>query len=327
MAETGGAASGWLDRRAAHATIGPMPDLYSGPIIDAHHHLWDLAAGHYPWLTRPDQAVGALGNIDYLRHTYLPADYASDIEGQNVVASVHIEALWNPARSPVEETAWLDSLPRPAGVAVRYVVAAPLASPDVDNILEAQAEYPRVAAVRETIRWHPDPAKRWTRPGITGEPGWRAGLARLGLYGWALELLMNPHQAEEVAALAQAMPDQCFIVNHCCTPNDRDDEGMARWRAGLVTMGQCDNIAIKLSNYAAYAPDRSFAADRDTLRTCIDAFSPHRCMFGSDYPVARRTMTYAALCERFREVAAEYTASEQAALFHDTASRLYGIGP
>ena len=304
-----------------------MPEHYRGPIIDAHHHLWDLSTGHYPWLTRPEAAVGALGDIGYLRHSYLPQDYAADIAGQDVVASIHVEALWDPARSPVEETAWLDSLPLPPGIAVRHVVAAPLASPNVPNILDAQAEYPRVAAVRETIRWHPDPAKRWTREGITREPAWRAGLARLGLYGWALELLMNPHQALEVASLAQDTPDQWFIVNHCCTPNDRDKEGMARWRAGLLALGQCDNVAIKLSNYAAYAPDRSFEADRDTLRTCIDAFTPRRCMFGSDYPVARRTMTYAALCDRFREVAAEYTAAEQGALFHDTASRLYGIGP
>jgi predicted TIM-barrel fold metal-dependent hydrolase len=68
-------------------------------------------------------------------------------------------------------------------------------------------------------------------------------------------------------------------------------------------------------------------ADRATLRTCIDAFGPDRCMFGSDYPVARRTMTFAALCERFREVAAEYTAAEQGAMFHDTAALQYGVTP
>ena len=300
-----------------------MPELYRGPIIDAHHHLWDLSGGRYPWLTRPDAAVGALGNIDYLRRDYLPQDYAADIAGQNVVASVHVEALWDPARSPVEETAWLDALPRPPGIAARYVVAAPLASPGLAALLEAQAAFPGVTAVRETIRWHPDPAKRWTRRGLVNEPAWRAGLAGLRRYGWLLELLMNAHQAADVAALAEQTPEQVFVVNHCCTPNDRDAEGMARWREGLRTMGRQPNIALKLSNYAAYAPERSFAADRDTLRTCIDAFGPGRCLFGSDYPVARRTMTYAALCERFREVAAEYTAAEQRALFHDNAARLY----
>ena len=157
------------------------------------------------------------------------------------------------------------------------------------------------------------------------EPEWRAGLARLQPTGWHLDLLMNPHQATEVAALAERTPGQCFIVNHCCTPNDREPEGLARWRDGLRAMGRHRNIAIKLSNYAAHAPDRSLAADRDTLLTCIDAFGPDRCLFGSDYPVARRTMTYAALCERFREVVAGYTPAEQRMMFHDNAVRLYGV--
>ncbi len=300
--------------------------LYAGPIIDAHHHLWQLSDGRYPWLTAPEASIAALGDVGFLRRDYLPEDYAADIAGQGVVASVHVEAVWDPARSPVEETAWLEALPRPHGIAARTVVAAPLASPELPALLAAHdATSPRVAAVRETIRWHPDPAKRWTRPGIVDEPAWRAGLRRLAHYGWALDLLMNPHQAAEVAALAQDVPGQQFVVNHCCTPNDRDVEGMARWRAGLSAMGAQPNIAIKLSNYAAYAPDRSFEADRDTLRTCIDAFGPARCLFGSDYPVARRTMTYAALCTRFREVVAEYTPGEQEAMFQGNAARLYGV--
>ena len=302
-----------------------MTEIYRGPIIDAHHHLWDLSTGRYPWLTDPAASPAALGNIDFLRRDYLPADYAADIAGQGIVASVAIEALWDPARSPVEETAWLDALPRPPGIAARYVVAAPLTAPDLPAILKAHAASPAPAAVRETIRWHPDPAKRWTQRGIVNEPAWRAGLAHLAQYSWPLDLLMNAHQAEEVAALARDTPGQQFIVNHCCTPNDRDTEGMARWRTGLRAMGQQPNIAIKLSNYAAYSPDRSLAGDRDTLVSCIDAFGPARCMFGSDYPVARRTMTYAALCDRFREIVAEYTADEQRALFHDTAARLYGV--
>jgi predicted TIM-barrel fold metal-dependent hydrolase len=297
--------------------------LYSGPIIDAHHHLWDLSAGHYPWLTATDSAIGALGDIAYLRRDYLPVDYAADVQGQGIIGSIHIEAVWDPARSPVEETRWLESLPRPDGIAARYVVAAPLANDAAAAMLEAQAAFRRVAGVRETIRWHPDPAKRWVRRGLVNEPAWRRGLSLLARHGFSLDLLMNPHQADEVAALARDVPGQSFIVNHCCTPNDRDAEGMARWRSGLVAMARQPNIAIKLSNYAAYSPTRSAAEDRDTLLTCIDAFGPDRCLFGSDYPVARRTMPFAALCDRFRTVVADFTAAEQRALFHDNAARLY----
>ncbi|MGI4941581.1 MAG: amidohydrolase family protein [Janthinobacterium lividum] len=297
---------------------------YHGPIIDAHHHLWDLTAGRYPWLTG-DAGIGALGDIAYMRRDYLPDDYAADIAGQSVLASVHVEALWDRSRPAVEETAWLAALPKPAGIAARCVAAAPLNDPGLSKLLDAQAAFPMVAGVRETIRWHPDPAKRWTAPGIVDDPAWRAGVAHLSRYGWLLELLMNAHQALEVAALARAMPGQTFVVNHCCTPNDRDEAGMARWRHGLAAMGKEQNILIKLSNFAAYAPDRSFEADRDTLRTCIDAFGPARCMFGSDYPVARRTETYPALVHRFCAVVAEYSPAEQRALFHDTAAAAYGF--
>ncbi len=300
---------------------------YRGPIIDSHHHLWDLSAGHYPWLTDTGSAIGALGDIGYMRRDYLPADYAVDAQGQGITATVHIEAVWDPARSPVEETAWLESLPRPPGIAARYVVAAPLADPGVAAILEAQAACPRVAGVRETIRWHPDPAKRWVRQGLVNEPAWRRGLALLARYGFSLDLLMNPHQAEEVAALARDVPDHVIIVNHCGTPNDRDAEGMARWRAGLRAMAQQPNIALKLSNFAAYSPTRSPSEDRDTVLTCIDAFGPACCLFGSDYPVARRSLSFAALCDRFRAVVADFTAAEQRALFHDNAARLYRMAP
>ena len=299
--------------------------MYDGPIIDAHHHLWDLATGGYTWLTDPAAGIGALGNIDFMRRDYLPADYARDIAGQGIIASIAIEAVWDPARSPVEETRWLATLERAPGIAARFIAAAPLIAPDLPATLDAHAQFPFVAGIRETIRWHPDPAKRWTRQGIVDEPAWRRGLGELTKRGWLLELLMNPHQAQEVARLAADTPGQAFVVDHCCTPNDRDPAGLARWRDGLAAMAMQPNIALKLSNYGAYAPDRSLAGDRDTLRTCIDAFGPDRCMFGSDYPVASRTMTYVELCQRFRAIAAEYTQAEQHALFHGTAARLYGI--
>ena len=52
-----------------------MAGLYTGPIIDAHHHLWDLSLGRHRWLTEPDASLAALGDISFMRHTYLPADY------------------------------------------------------------------------------------------------------------------------------------------------------------------------------------------------------------------------------------------------------------
>lgn len=41
---------------------------------------------------------------------YLDSHYAQDTVGQNVIATVHIEALWDGADDPINETRWLESL-------------------------------------------------------------------------------------------------------------------------------------------------------------------------------------------------------------------------
>jgi len=86
---------------------------YDGPIIDAHHHLWDLSLGRHPWITGGSDALKALGDVAYLQHDYLPPDFAADIGPRNVVGSVYIEAAWDRSRDPQEEVDWL-AAPTPA---------------------------------------------------------------------------------------------------------------------------------------------------------------------------------------------------------------------
>lgn len=297
--------------------------MYAGPIIDAHHHLWDLSMERHRWLLDPNAGIGALGDVSYLRKTYLPADFLHDVGGKNVVASVHIEAHWDCSRDPVEETEWLEALDKSRGIATRYIAFAPLKDPGVEKVLERQAAFPRVVGLRETIRWHPDPARRWAEAGLADDPAFRRGVGLLRRYNLALELLMNPYQADEVARLAADFPEVTFLINHCATPVDRDAEGIARWRRGLKLMAALDNIAIKVSAFVNFAPNKTLPEIRDTLMPCVDAFGTRRAMFGTDYPVGRRHMPYAGMVEAFETLIADFSADEQRALFHDNAWRYY----
>lgn len=297
--------------------------MYAGPIIDAHHHLWNLSLGRHPWLTDPAQALPGLSDTAHMSRDYLPADLVRDAAGRNLVGSVHVEAAWDRSRDPVEETAWLDSLARLPGIAARYVAYAGLADAGAAEMLERQAANPRVVGVRETIRWHPDPARRWTGLGIADGAAFRAGAALLGRHGLLLELLTNPWHAEEIARLADDLPNQPILLNHCFGPGDRSPEALARWRAGLALLARRDNIAIKVSNFGASSPDRTLPVLRETVMTCIDAFGTRRSLFGTDYPVARRSMTYAAMVDAFAEIVAPFSEAEQRDLFHDNAARYY----
>jgi predicted TIM-barrel fold metal-dependent hydrolase len=255
-----------------------MSSRYEGPIIDAHHHLWDMSLNRHPWLTSEEGAIKALGDITYLKQDYLIDDLLADIGPQNVTGSVYVEAAWDRSRPPVEEIEWLESLEKPGRIAGRSIGFAPLKSPGIDRTLETLAARPSLAGIREVIRWHPDPARRWTEPGVVDDPAWRRGLEQLGARGLLLELLMNPYQSAEVARLAATYPEQIFIINHCATPIDRDAEGLARWRDGLKLMSARDNIAIKVSNFGAYGQERGLTAWRDTVMTCVDAFGTKRCL-------------------------------------------------
>jgi predicted TIM-barrel fold metal-dependent hydrolase len=208
---------------------------------------------------------------------------------------------------------------------VPCVAWADLTAPDVDDALARLAAQGTVAGVRETIRWHPDPAKRWTRAGILDDPAWRRGFSRLGCHGFLLEVLMNPYQAKEVARLAGDFPDQMIVVNHCGTPVDRDPGGLSRWRAGLAAMAARPNVALKISNYGNYATDHTPAALATVVMTCLDAFGATRALFGTDYPVARRNMSFGAICERLKDILEPLSEAEQRAVFFDSAARLYGF--
>jgi predicted TIM-barrel fold metal-dependent hydrolase len=83
------------------------------------------------------------------------------------------------------------------------------------------------------------------------------------------------------------------------------------------------NVAIKVSNFGAYAPDKSPEGLRTAVLTCIDAFGPHRSLFGTDYPVGRRALSYADNVAGFAHAIDGFSEAEQQALFHDNAHRIY----
>ncbi|WP_217568467.1 amidohydrolase [Mesorhizobium sp. GbtcB19] len=302
-----------------------MSSPYSGPIVDAHHHLWDLSLGRHPWLAATAGERGGLGDLDRLRRNYLPEDYRRDAARHDVVATVHVEAGWT-ADDSVGETRWLETLDKERGVAARYVVHVPLASPNAPALIEAQAAFDRVAGVREILSWDPDPARRFAaRDGIMDDPAWRAGLGLLARHGLSFDLMVFPRQLAGAARLAASFPDQQFVLNHCGSPIDRDAEGMLRWRDGLRLLAERENVAIKISDLVAYDHDWTLDSLRPVVLHCIDCFGARRAMFGSDFPVAGMHASFDEVYDSFKAITADLSADEQAALFFGNARRIYRL--
>jgi predicted TIM-barrel fold metal-dependent hydrolase len=58
---------------------------------------------------------------------------------------------------------------------------------------------------------------------------------------------------------------------------------------------------------------------------CIEQFGPDRCMFESNFPVDKVSYSYNVMYNAFKRLSVDYSASERAAMFHDTAVRVYSV--
>ncbi len=302
---------------------------YIGPVIDPHHHLWDISLKRHPWLAAREVASGdemVFGSVEPIRRDYLPADYRRDAARQSIVATVHVEAGWRDD-DPLGETLWLEGLGQPDGIAHRRVARVPLAHPDAATRLEAEAARPGLVGIRDIVSWDANPSTAFApRPGLMSEPGWRAGLAGATCLGLHFDLMLYPPQMDEALRLVADFPDTLFVLNHCGSPADRSPDGMRLWEAGLKSLARAPNVRIKISDPVAYDPHWTPDSLARVIDACISAFGPARAMFASDFPVTGLHASFDAIYGVFRDVAARYSLGEQAALFFDTANDTYRMG-
>ena len=113
---------------------------------------------------------------------------------------------------------------------------------------------------------------------------------------------------------------------------------MATWRNGIAAVAACPNVVIKLGGMgiprfgfgyhtrATPIGSEELADGLAPLLTyCIDQFGPERCMFESNFPVDKVPYSYNVLFNAFKRLTTGHSAPERAAMFHDTATRVYRI--
>ena len=283
------------------------------PIVDAHQHFWDPRANYHPWLCDQPPIAFRYGDYSALRRPYLPADYFADAGGHEVVKTVYVEAEWDP-RDPLGETAWVERLRSETGFPTVMVAQAWLDRDDIAAVLERQAAFQFVRGIRHK-----------PRPGALRDARWRAGYALLARFGLRFDLQAPWTALADAAALCRAFPGTQLVLNHAGLPADRSAEGIAGWKRALRVLAECPNAAIKISGLGV--PGRRWTPDlnREVVLSAIEIFGVRRAMFASNFPVDGLCASFEEVFSGFREIAQQFSALEQRALFHDNAIRLYAM--
>lgn len=295
------------------------------PIVDAHHHIWDLTANRHPWLVDEPLIPFRYGDYRPLRHNYLPDDYRRDSARHRIVASVYVEAETDPG-DPLRETRWVSEVGTRAGLCQAIVAQAWLDRDDVEPVLAGQAAFPRVRGVRHKPRSAPRPdAVEPGLPGSMGDPRWRAGYALLARHGLSFDLQAPWWHLREAAALADAFPETTIILNHTGLPADRSAEGLAGWRAAMAEFARCDNVAVKISGLGQPGRAWSVEVNREIVLDTIELFGVERCLFGSNFPVDGLVADFDTIFDGFKAIVRDFTPEERRRLFCENALRVYRI--
>ena len=313
------------------------------PIIDPHHHLWDMET----W------------------GRYLADDLLADVTaGHNVVGTVFVDcrSMYREdgpeALRPVGETEFVE------GVATQFAAernekpgfcggivghAALFLGDGVAEVLEAHMEASdRFRGIRHMTAWDPHEDARYPgstmRAGMLLEAKFKEGFSRLAPLGLSFDAWFFHPQIPDLTALARAFPETSIILDHFGGPlgigyyADRRAEVMANWKRDIKELAACENVVVKIGGlvmdingfgfHDRDVPPSSLelaAATRDYYLHTIDCFGSDRCMFESNFPVDKQSCSYTVLWNSFKRISEGMSEAERTALFSGTASRVYRL--
>ncbi|MSQ50876.1 MAG: amidohydrolase [Betaproteobacteria bacterium] len=310
------------------------------PICDAHHHLWD----HGP------------------KDVYLAPQLLADSgAGHRVVSTVFVDCFSMYRKDgpeefkPVGETEWVEKLAGalPSGARTRVAAAIVGAAnlmlgARVREVLEAHtAASARFRGIRHWLNWDPQTEAMGLRsdapPRRAFDPAFREGYRELGRLNLSFDAWLYFPQLPDLTALARAIPEITVVLNHVggllgVGPYSKREEAYAIWHKNMTELATCPNVMVKLGGmgvprcgFAWHQGDKPPTSEElasalsPYVLECIELFEPARCMFESNFPADKCAYGYTTVWNAFKRIAHCCSAEERAALFHDTAVRIYRL--
>ncbi|MBO9451140.1 amidohydrolase family protein [Tropicibacter sp. R16_0] len=287
--------------------------------IDAHHHLWDLEAVHYPWL----MARGVerfFGDPTPIQRNYLLHEFRSEAAPCGINASVHIQVG---AESGLDEAKWVQSIADAnPDWPIAQVVFCDLTSVDLSAQLDTFQTLPTVRGVRQIVGRAPGEDAQTGTNTLLDDPQFLVGLQEAGRRNLSFDLQLIPGLMEKTAAVLAQAPNTRVALCHAGSPHDRSAEGLEQWTKQLRHLSDLPQVTCKLSGLGMF--DHTWTADsiRPIVDECLVQFGADRVMFGSNFPVDKLYSDYASLMRAYRDLV---PAKVQSAVFKETAASFYDL--
>ncbi len=271
--------------------------------VDTHQHNWDFSKFEYRWI-QPDTI---------LAQNYLPDDALPVMQAAGIEVCVLVEA----GVRHVDETHWFLEL-----AAAYDHIAGVVGHLDLRGDTAAE-----LATVNPAHRQHLKGVRVGIMdPAIDYSTELDAGLQILAANNLTCDLLIRNDTLPRVTEVAAAHPAVTFILDHFAGASITAD-GYTNWKKALEPVAAQPNTVMKVSGYLTAAnpspPDVALLCPYFDI--ALEFFGPQRLMYGSDWPVCLRGDQYDVGVVLLRELTANLTASEQAAIWGQTAQHTYHL--
>jgi L-fuconolactonase len=329
----------WLDLVQERAI---EPEI---PICDPHHHLWDGETTRLQARYLIDEMLEDIGG------------------GHNIVSTVFVEcSAFFKADGPeafrcVGETEFVNGIAAMCAsgkygktkIAKGIIGHVDFREGDVvADVLDAHiaAGGGRFCGIRHGAVWHESPAIRNHRSnppeGLLLREDFQSGFKHLASRKLSFDAWVLHTQIHDVIALARAFPDTTIVLDHCGAPigigpyRGKRAEVLDVWRRDTAELARCQNVFVKLGGLGLDYPGFDWHSQPKPptsaelkevsapyIEHLIEKFGAARCMFESNFPIDKHSFGYTVVWNAFKLLTRGYSSSERAALFHDTAVKVY----
>ena len=314
------------------------------PIIDPHHHLWPEVMGHvyniedYHADTQSGHRV--IGSVFMECNACYREDGPEHERSLGETRYVLTQAARGRERNP--------GTPLLGMVGYVDLRATERLDDTLDQHLALAGDFFKGirnagASTRDEDREHM--TIPWNAPAdLFAQPAFRAGLRRLGRRGMSFDSWLYHYQLGDFIDLARACPDTLMVLDHFSVPlgvgsfTGQHERIFPRWQRQMDALAECANVFLKLGGLAM--PDNGFGwhqgarpptsdefldAQGHWYRHALERFGAERCMFESNFPVDRVSVSFAVYFNAMKKLVAGASETEKDALFHGTAARVYRL--
>ena len=319
----------WFETEIHESVIEP-----NMPIIDSHHHLWDISLSKT--------------HSKFKQKVYLYDDFLRDINksGHNIIDTVYVQCRYHYKNNVSEEykcigeTEFADNIAKTSIINKQSNInlcSAIISYTDINltnnfgNVIEA---HKRTSKNFRGIRC-PIPDK-FNDDNLNNFKYLEKQCLLYETYS------SNLSNLEKVLYLASLNPDLKIIINHFGGIIKNDN--IKIWKNYIKSLSNQKNIYIKIGGFQQFAQtwndlfslnyskppinsDQLLIYLTPIAKYIISYFDTNRCMFESNYPVDRECISYKILWNTFKKycIISSCNLTDKKNLFFNTAKNIYKI--